>query len=97
MSLIKKLDPEKSRYFLPHHAVFREESLTIKIRVVFDGGGRLKTSDLNEDAKHPLILDSKHKLTQLIFEHEHSRLLNLSKQTVRKCLKCFKYKPKPLT
>lgn len=80
-------------------------------------GGRLKHSSLSFSKKHPLLLDGKHKLTKLIFEAEHLRLLhagpqlllytvrqnywatsgmNVAKMTVRKCVKCFRAKPKPV-
>ena len=36
--------PEEKEYFIPHHAVVREESLTTKLRVVFDASAK---SDLN--------------------------------------------------
>jgi hypothetical protein len=34
------LDRDTPCYFLPHHAVFRENSTTTKTRVVFDGGSK---------------------------------------------------------
>lgn len=43
-------------------------------------GGRLKHSNLNFNAKHPLLLHSKHRLTKLIFEHEHRKLLHAGPQ-----------------
>lgn len=36
MSRINNLSPLKTYYFLPHHGVQRESSLTTKLRVVFD-------------------------------------------------------------
>lgn len=43
-------------------------------------GGRLQNSELDYDAKHPMLLNGKHRLTRLIFEHEHSKLLHAGLQ-----------------
>lgn len=39
-------------------------------------GGRLNHSEFPVEKKHPLILDSRHSFTRLIFEHEHKYLLH---------------------
>nr|CAH7729802.1 unnamed protein product [Callosobruchus chinensis] len=43
-------------------------------------GGRLKYSDLPFEQKHPIILDSKHPLSQLLVATEHIRLLHAGPQ-----------------
>ncbi|XP_026332427.1 uncharacterized protein LOC113239588 [Hyposmocoma kahamanoa] len=43
-------------------------------------GGRLSASDYSYDKIHPLLLDSSHHLTKLIFEHEHLRNLHAGPQ-----------------
>jgi ribosomal protein S27AE len=37
MELVTAPDPNKCAYYLPHHAVVKESSIIIKLRVVFDG------------------------------------------------------------
>lgn len=43
-------------------------------------GGRIQNSTCSYYKKHPLLLDSKHRLSRLIFESEHSRLLHAGPQ-----------------
>ncbi|XP_051167313.1 uncharacterized protein LOC127285374 [Leptopilina boulardi] len=43
MSLLKTEDTQKPGYFLPHHAVFKEDSITTKTRVVFNGSAKSST------------------------------------------------------
>lgn len=43
-------------------------------------GGRLDASQYHYDKKHPIVLSSKHTLTKLIFEQEHTRLLHAGPQ-----------------
>jgi Reverse transcriptase (RNA-dependent DNA polymerase). len=40
MSLLKPFDKSKLAFYLPHHGVLRKESLTTKLRVVFDGSAK---------------------------------------------------------
>lgn len=46
-------------YFLPHHAVLNQNSLTTKLRVVFDGSASTSTALSLSDTlmKGPTILD----------------------------------------
>ena len=49
MSLIPNHLVSNQGYFLPHHAVVKESSLTTKTRVVFDGSAKTSTGiSLNE-------------------------------------------------
>ncbi|XP_075162898.1 uncharacterized protein LOC142235533 [Haematobia irritans] len=42
-------DTRRVSYFLPHHGVFKEDSTTTKLRVVFDGSGHMgESKSLNE-------------------------------------------------
>ncbi|XP_050300129.1 uncharacterized protein LOC126738734 [Anthonomus grandis grandis] len=43
-------------------------------------GGRLEQSNFDFDKKHPIVLDSKHELTGLLFKHEHIRLYHAGPQ-----------------
>lgn len=47
-------------------------------------GGRLKNSNYtySYDVKHPILLCSKHHLTQIIFQNRHSDLLHAGPQTL---------------
>lgn len=90
---------------------FLDENLILRV------GGRLANSTFEYTKKHPILLDSNHKFTQLLFDHEHTRLLHagpqhllasirdefwplrgrqLARKTFRKCVICFKNKPKIL-
>ncbi|XP_037048457.1 uncharacterized protein LOC119082906 [Bradysia coprophila] len=40
MKEVTKLSPEKKLYFIPHHAVVKPDSLTTKLRVVFDASAK---------------------------------------------------------
>lgn len=43
-------------------------------------GGRLENSTFSFDKKHPILLSSKHRLTRLIFEEEHRKLMHAGPQ-----------------
>lgn len=43
-------------------------------------GGRLKNSQLQFNAKHPLLLGGKHHLTKLIFKYIHRNLCHAPSQ-----------------
>ncbi|KAF8793882.1 hypothetical protein HNY73_001914 [Argiope bruennichi] len=45
MSLNKDFDNSKSEYFLPHHAMQKKDSITTKLRVVFDGSCKSPNSN----------------------------------------------------
>lgn len=42
------LDPEETRWLLPHFPVIREDKETSKLRIVFDGSARIKNISLND-------------------------------------------------
>ena len=50
-------------------------------------GGRLEHSQESEDTKHPLILPAQHRLTRLIFQHYHERLLHAGPQLLLSVVK----------
>lgn len=50
-------------------------------------GGRLKQSQFEFYKKHPALLPSNHKLSVLLAEHEHKRLLHAGPQTVLSSLR----------
>lgn len=43
-------------------------------------GGRLANSEFSFDKKHPIILQSTHKFTKLLFEYEHVKLMHAGPQ-----------------
>lgn len=43
-------------------------------------GGRLKRSQFEYNKMHPILLPRKHKFTELVFEHEHTRLCHSGPQ-----------------
>lgn len=43
-------------------------------------GGRLHASSFGFEKKHPIVLDSRHHFTKLLFEYEHNRLLHAGPQ-----------------
>lgn len=45
-------------------------------------GGRLSNSDFSFSKKHPILLPTNHRLTQLIFEFEHRKLLHAGPQSL---------------
>ncbi|XP_063392468.1 uncharacterized protein LOC134677967 [Cydia fagiglandana] len=50
-------------------------------------GGRLNNSQFPFDKKHPVLLSSKHTLTQLIFNEEHIRLMHAGPQLLLASIK----------
>ncbi|XP_049882518.1 uncharacterized protein LOC126378330 [Pectinophora gossypiella] len=64
--------PSKSRLlslrpFLDEHGILRV-------------GGRIQQASENYEKKHPILLESKHHFTNLLFAHEHKRLLHCGPQ-----------------
>lgn len=80
-------------------------------------GGRLRHSDLPYAHKHPLLLPSHHRLTELLIDHHHHRLkhpgstalqahlresfwIQSARQAIRsrvkRCIACFRIRPKPV-
>jgi len=45
-------------------------------------GGRLSQSNLSDNMKFPIVLPSKSRLTRLLFEYEHKRLLHIGPQAL---------------
>ncbi|XP_050062971.1 uncharacterized protein LOC126552323 [Aphis gossypii] len=45
-------------------------------------GGRLSQSNLSDNMKFPIVLPSKSRLTRLLFEYEHKRLLHVGPQAL---------------
>lgn len=43
-------------------------------------GGRLGNSEFSYDKKHPLLLQSTHRFTKLLFKHEHTKLMHAGPQ-----------------
>ncbi|XP_045777393.1 uncharacterized protein LOC123875556 isoform X2 [Maniola jurtina] len=54
--------------------VFLDENQLMRV------GGRLDNSDFSYDKKHPIILQSSHLVTRLLFKHEHKRLMHAGPQ-----------------
>lgn len=52
MTEIKTMNDQNLYYFLPHHAVVRESSLTTKTRVVFDGSMKTSSGLSLNDVQH---------------------------------------------
>ncbi|XP_066261359.1 uncharacterized protein [Euwallacea similis] len=50
-------------------------------------GGRLTESNYSYEKRHPILLDSKHKLTKLIFQYEHHRLLHAGPQQLHSSIR----------
>lgn len=49
MSVLNNALKASTGFYLPHHAVIKQESLTSKIRVVFDGSAKTSTGILLND------------------------------------------------
>lgn len=45
-------------------------------------GGRIQASEYSFDMKHPILLQSSHRLTKLLFQQEHQRLLHAGPQAL---------------
>lgn len=50
-------------------------------------GGRLENSDYCYDKKHPILLQSAHRFTKLLFIHEHKRLMHAGPQLLLASIK----------
>ncbi|XP_045783622.1 uncharacterized protein LOC123879758 [Maniola jurtina] len=70
--LNKKNLPAKSA--LLKFNVFLDENNLMRV------GGRIRNSDFSYDKKHPLILQSTHRFTQLLFKYEHTKLMHAGPQ-----------------
>ncbi|XP_066145918.1 uncharacterized protein [Euwallacea fornicatus] len=70
-------------YFFERYSDFNRLSRIVAYVLRFvDGegimsvGGRLRNSPYQFDKKHPMLLSPKHRLTRMLCEHEHKRLLH---------------------
>ncbi|XP_045779565.1 uncharacterized protein LOC123877104 [Maniola jurtina] len=70
--LNKKNLPAKSA--LLKFNVFLDENNLMRV------GGRIRNSEFSYDKKHPLILQSTHRFTQLLFKYEHTKLMHAGPQ-----------------
>ncbi|XP_050675186.1 uncharacterized protein LOC126972451 isoform X2 [Leptidea sinapis] len=50
-------------------------------------GGRLKNSSYTYDVKHPILLCSKHHITKLLFQKEHTELMHAGPQLLLSCVR----------
>lgn len=71
---------------LNHHMQLSPKAIITSLSPFLDSqgllrvGGRLDKSDMDYDQKHPILLQSKHNFTKLLFIHEHKRLLHAGPQ-----------------
>ncbi|XP_052742136.1 uncharacterized protein LOC128198001 [Bicyclus anynana] len=72
-TLIQKKSLPKKSALIKFNAFLDENNL---LRV----GGRLGNSEFSYDKKYPLILQSTHRFTKLLFEHEHTKLMHAGPQ-----------------
>lgn len=70
--LAKKSLPSKSP--LLKFNVFLDTNLILRV------GGRLGNSEFSYEKKHPALIQSTHRFTLLLFQHEHKRLLHAAPQ-----------------
>ncbi|CAG4976903.1 unnamed protein product [Colias eurytheme] len=70
--LQKKPLPAKS--CLLKFNVFLDENNLMRV------GGRIRNSEFSYDKKHPLLLQSTHRFTQLLFKYEHTKLCHAGPQ-----------------
>lgn len=52
-------------------------------------GGRLNLSTYDSDKRNPIIIDSKHHLTKLIFRHEHFKQMHVGPQSLLYAIKQY--------
>lgn len=54
--------------------IFMDENKLMRV------GGRLENSDFSYDKKHPILIQSTHRFTKLLFEFEHKKLMHAGPQ-----------------
>lgn len=100
---------------IPRHSCLKQLNPFIDTFGLLRVGGRLANAPIADSKKFPIVLPSKGKITQLLFEYEHCRLLHIgpqsllahmnnefwpirgrsiAKQTVSRCIQCFRSRPK---
>ncbi|XP_076661119.1 uncharacterized protein LOC143364992 [Halictus rubicundus] len=67
---------------LPKSSSLRSLNIFLDNNGLLRVGGRLSNAPIDYDQKHPIILPSKHPLTDLIINHEHQRLMHAGCQAV---------------
>ncbi|CAK9833693.1 hypothetical protein ANTRET_LOCUS10340 [Anthophora retusa] len=77
----KQNDNKREGYYLPHHAVFKENSLTTKLRVVFDGSARTASGKSLNDTLMvgPTIQDDLFALTIRFRSHTYVLTADITK------------------
>ncbi|XP_066153053.1 uncharacterized protein [Euwallacea fornicatus] len=75
-----KMSPSNLKVFVSAR-VSQIQSLTMDYgEGIMRVGGRLRNSPYQFDKKHPMLLSPKHRLTRMLCEHEHKRLMHPSPQ-----------------
>lgn len=66
----------KAGKLLPNNDKFRSLSIFLDSTGLIRVGGRLRNAQIDYDTKHPILLPAAARITTLILEHEHRRLLH---------------------
>lgn len=67
----------KSKHHLSKYNLFTDENDIMRV------GGRIGYSQyFSYDKKHPILITSKHRFTQLLFQHKHKQLLHAAPQAL---------------